>query len=840
LPPDRPLTHAHLNLALTETQLIVQPILRPTQLAPLALPCPPGAPVVLLPHGAPAFALGPYAGPIGTLNTDFGAALAGRGAGRGPWTRGDTAASSSRGAEYVLLWLPVASGDSGEAQAAGAADADAHGLVAVWPAALCLVHVPGRAPLAPLPALPMHLAASPPPAACAGPAYAPRKRPRLRRAHTAPGARGLRDNAGRTASPLGALAASVSTYVGAVARERDRERERLRRARADAAAAATAAGFVNTPASAVDSQMATPTDSALPGSSPMRTPARAPAVDLAFSPPVEEYDSLFSPAADNNDDDDDDDDDEGASLFSPAASPVPSPPPPPAPPPARALTVPVPMLALPADPFTLALPGGTGAFGTGLGAWPTPEDMAVDDEGVFGLDLNVHSDDMEADDMFARDLALAMAGGDTPSAEADGMLVDDMLHSTPRADDDVAPLTPVTVPSALSVAAEPEPSPAPSPARSLASTAVPPPAPALAPSLLALAQRSMSSPSAASSANAFDPIAFAPAHAAADGKYAAGGKFAAWADAPGPPAPAPPALAPYTPSPYAAATDPRVRIAARLAAARSMSVGPPARAADARTAAWVRETEDWRAPVADAEDDGGASSSSDDEEVAPARATTPPPPDLPPGAALLATAFAPACLAPLAGPLRAAPRPSHAPSPAGPPGPGAPTPLSPAALLGAASEQAAHAQAAAQVLALEVAANPLWAAEFAPAREDAGAHPADVRAVQGALPALSGLEPLQPRALLEPGDGEEQTLTRLEEPHIYVGKAGTVLSLLPSALPFWEKLGLQPRGGQKDVVAYAVVDEGIVSAHAAAAWVRALGAVYAVSVEGGVLGPFVD
>lgn len=35
-----------------------------------------------------------------------------------------------------------------------------------------------------------------------------------------------------------------------------------------------------------------------------------------------------------------------------------------------------------------------------------------------------------------------------------------------------------------------------------------------------------------------------------------------------------------------------------------------------------------------------------------------------------------------------------------------------------------------------------------------------------------------------------------------VGKSESVIHILPAAIRFWEKLGLAPRAGQKDVVAY--------------------------------------
>lgn len=56
-----------------------------------------------------------------------------------------------------------------------------------------------------------------------------------------------------------------------------------------------------------------------------------------------------------------------------------------------------------------------------------------------------------------------------------------------------------------------------------------------------------------------------------------------------------------------------------------------------------------------------------------------------------------------------------------------------------------------------------------------------------------------------------QLISAFPPPEIAVGKSDAVISVMPSAIPFWDKLGLSPRSGPKDVVAFVLFqgDEGI-------------------------------
>ena len=62
-----------------------------------------------------------------------------------------------------------------------------------------------------------------------------------------------------------------------------------------------------------------------------------------------------------------------------------------------------------------------------------------------------------------------------------------------------------------------------------------------------------------------------------------------------------------------------------------------------------------------------------------------------------------------------------------------------------------------------------------------------------------------------------------------VGKSNALIQVLPSALRFWTKLGLRPRGGNKDVTAF-VLFEGSSEAREeqAAEWLESVSRAYEV------------
>jgi mediator of RNA polymerase II transcription subunit 13, fungi type len=70
----------------------------------------------------------------------------------------------------------------------------------------------------------------------------------------------------------------------------------------------------------------------------------------------------------------------------------------------------------------------------------------------------------------------------------------------------------------------------------------------------------------------------------------------------------------------------------------------------------------------------------------------------------------------------------------------------------------------------------------------------------------------------------------LEPPLFTVGKSDAILQVLPTALRFWEKLGLGPRGGKKDVTAFALFeDDGEDRQGQVERWLGDMSATYTVS-----------
>jgi mediator of RNA polymerase II transcription subunit 13 len=66
---------------------------------------------------------------------------------------------------------------------------------------------------------------------------------------------------------------------------------------------------------------------------------------------------------------------------------------------------------------------------------------------------------------------------------------------------------------------------------------------------------------------------------------------------------------------------------------------------------------------------------------------------------------------------------------------------------------------------------------------------------------------------------------------ISIGKGEAVIQILPTALRFWEKLGLGPRGGKKDVTAFVLFeDDGEERQQQVETWLADVSATYSVSI----------
>ncbi|KAG0698274.1 mediator complex subunit 13 C-terminal-domain-containing protein, partial [Suillus ampliporus] len=176
------------------------------------------------------------------------------------------------------------------------------------------------------------------------------------------------------------------------------------------------------------------------------------------------------------------------------------------------------------------------------------------------------------------------------------------------------------------------------------------------------------------------------------------------------------------------------------------------------------------------------------------RSTTPPPSYLPLGPMLLHTQFHHALLLPLCQPLRP---PGSAVAPMSlvlPPMPAtAPTPVSPAASLEKINQELAAAGAV-----LRGRDEQVW--------------PSDIQELADILKRVDVLDGPVELLTMFTSDGmpaaESVHLQRLDPPMFSAGKSGCVVQVLPSALRFWEKLGLTPHGGKRDVVAFVFLEEG--------------------------------
>ncbi|KZV68917.1 hypothetical protein PENSPDRAFT_502492 [Peniophora sp. CONT] len=316
---------------------------------------------------------------------------------------------------------------------------------------------------------------------------------------------------------------------------------------------------------------------------------------------------------------------------------------------------------------------------------------------------------------------------------------------------------------------------------------------------------------------------------------------------------------------YAAATDPRpgiVRALKRKATGQGSRDRPRS-----SNAAWhdtweddLDEEDEEDVPATSDEESSTDEDSDEGEDVDGAgfnRARTPLPPYLLAGPSLLSSNFAHAHLLSLASPIRPVTSTPFASSASTPPAMGVasvPTPVSPAALMGAASEKAKSLEAAAQLLAREVVESTVWAEAWEasalgedPASGDVQREvwaadtarmlaalqrvrglraPLDLASAVGESPKRKGDEDVEMADVSRAGGGKLE-MSQLEIPALAVSKGSAIIAIQPTALRFWRKLGLGPRSGPKDVVAFTFFEDapdGRVDM--ASEWLERLGGVY--------------
>lgn len=313
---------------------------------------------------------------------------------------------------------------------------------------------------------------------------------------------------------------------------------------------------------------------------------------------------------------------------------------------------------------------------------------------------------------------------------------------------------------------------------------------------------------------------------------------------------------------YADATDPRVGLVKKLVGVRRKSTDELPRRSKLSLFR-SRADEEWEADIlqtpsdqdvvmddaddadSDEEDDEDGQQWGEDEETLPGtRPSTPAPSYLPLGPTLLHTYFNHSELLSLSSPLKtpgsAVSPPAHLTAGSGPMS--VPTPVSPAAVLGAASEKSKSLEAAAGILAREAVENSVWDAAW---RSNATEHghsystnhntkspvaaevwQSDIKRVLASFRSVPSIEaPLDLKTVFRDsasafsasslsssqssqssarsGDGPSTPyLEALEPAMLSIGKGSQIIQVLPTALKFWEKLGLEPRSGKKDVVAF--------------------------------------
>ncbi|KZT13177.1 uncharacterized protein LAESUDRAFT_719502 [Laetiporus sulphureus 93-53] len=923
----RPLIHAHLDVQLAQTRIVIHPILRPTFYLPLQCPLsvPSGTPITILPHGVPAYYLNTYTGPTSALTTQFEEALLGFGA--GDWKgaldmkmqqNGVGASQVDRKVMYVIAWLAVQN-KQGEDK----------GTPIIWPIRLCLAYHPNspsihaRTPLPYEPELPAQLQASPPPpsvtipptlvasaANVATPSSMPEseqlvspilRRPQMHTYTVSPASESLQAFRNLTLATrpylrdVQRVAVGASAYVDSVSKERERERERLKRERESAGLRARGPGNnVSISTSVSIPPESTPTiPEVLPLARPVTpVPSVAERLEEPQQPPHEPAEETEEAAPPSSEDS------SINSLFSPPADASPSPPiedeeeektgdvqpnnpaeaqmdvdlteplvgPSPTEPPANVDRDIVPPLDTFAD-FDNSWQAGTNDFmdvdmsSYDMEGYNIGMNMGTRGGGAFDIDMDDGFGVFTDDDFNFFDAPAAQSHTPIVSRSStfndQGMKVEGLIpasgamqlgFSPQRMGESVhlsgpgPPSVETTQPSPWPHHAAGEgltpnldellPAPellAPSPTKTSTTQSAP-----ATPTVQILDQHGVHashkvSPYALGPSD-FDPIPFAPSHKLADSKYLFG-KFAL----PSPPDSEDRLEQVYFPSSapsvmsgwkykYNLATDPRIGVVRKLIGIKRKGLEHGVREVHS-SPSWAREYEEWeswapsptlensRSDIDSDEDDGWMD---DDDATAYSRPSTPPPSYLPLGPTLLQTQFHHARLLPLCAPLRP---PGSAGSNIGSSAVpiSVPTPVSPAAIMGASSERAKSLEAAAKMLVKEIVENAVWAdawrvnlsASGTSVRTATDVWQADVKGVMSLLDGTGAMQsPISLRALSHPGhsipvDVSDRTaFCLLEPPMLNVEKSNAVIQVMPSALRFWEKLGLGPRAGKKDVTAY--------------------------------------
>ena len=817
-----------------------------------------GSPIKLLPFNTPAYYLGPYTGPTNALTMQFEHSL--RGLGVGGWKDlfHKPTGKHLETPSYVIAWVTVQNRRGEE-----------KGISVVWPLSLCLAFLPEalqtRQGLLSLPELPiplrLHSSIPPPssttvnvppispqdikPAFSTVPIIPPVELPPRAAAHSA---RSLLPLPSRIENAVDGVSREVSGFVDYVAKERERERERIKRERDNHPNPITSSQPATTHTNmerertpppppvltiSCNHELNEPSSSEVPGlldGSDTNLEDSAPDTPGAHEQPevtgpYEIYPNFNSPWA------------QGADQLS-------------------ALEIDYEM------GFGMemnVMDRSTGVGETGIAA--DIDDICgvfTDDDFNFfdrpTLDGN-YLEQTQSVSLFRNPLipqhgAIPPVVAPTSPASGVTMLRDHTVtlqHSTSPSPSPWAP-TPRVDPLAPIDSLESVSSP------SISSQSTP-----STPQVIA----DLRIPSSAHGSSAFDPILFAPIHRTSDHKYATG-KFSL-PDRQTAQFPNAPQQAASWRFRYDDATDPRKSVLRRLTGLPFSIDGNGAKAENLTGDEWRNspegEGDDW-SDVESTDERSAGSAEVADISVLLDRPCTPPPQFTPLGPSLLECQFNHRHLLPLSHPL-------HPPSSltaAGlqgiVPTISVPTPVSPPAMFG---EKLKSWEAAMGLLVREVVENPLWGESwqininnhntYRPTSYAWSTCQGDVSQLVAALGTLEdsrtsveigtlfdmgmissrrtschsspypvAVSPLQPH------QGESSSsLQSMEPPLLGVGKGRNVVNVSPSVIRFWEKAGLHPLGGPKNVNAFVLYEgEGTEMFERASRWFKRVSISYTV------------
>ncbi|KAF8628169.1 hypothetical protein AX17_006039 [Amanita inopinata Kibby_2008] len=905
----RPLVFCHLQVHftwMTESlpHLVVHPILLATPYVSLTqmLPLRPGTPIILLPHGTPAYYHTIYAGPTTTLIKQFKGALRGlgvsnwenifngdleHGASDGSSIRGD----NTRGSLFIIAQITVENKQGAD-----------KGFLVIYPTALCLSFVPSinrlYQPFEHMLKLPAPLQASPQAQSVvpdstmsttrpSSPLFVPFKpisgignplkflpAPGCTNSPTNGSLQAFRSLTVSKFKDIYRVADEVGSYVEFVAREREKEREKLKREREGAtfsprltravapippAAPPTASTVVDTPepqpsTSTTEIELVPSPQQAPPPHSFYPSPPHANAINIGASNP------RTSPVA-------------TSSEVRPV-TPVPSM--------HTGQNAPGETIQCPSFPGPSDDP-----FGNMNSSWPQSSQtymdigMDFDMSMSFGMSMDTISGPRNGSDAYI-DLRSSMDFEDA-FTEDDFSFFDSPSRTTgPSAIRTALPRTPILNTQSLNLQTEPSLPPKPAtitlgngatlPALDKSSSGLGPPLattstrpldnnaeglihgfavlpetkiPDLSPTSPGQTPETDSGPATpdiqldcnergenyktSHPASPFDPIPFAPYHRRIDGKYLHG-KFSVF----NPPSEdywqetissSPSCSSGDTGSwklRYNAITDPRISVVRKLIGVkRKLASKHSPRENFKFSKPWTNEQDSW---ANDWKSDGETRSEdeSEDGEVDEidsahdiSRPATPPPSYLPLGPTLVCTYFEHALLLPIGTSMSSADA-SHTTAPNAAAPISVPTPVSPAATLGAVTEKSRSLQAVAHTVAAEVVENNVWgetwkAMALLPSALPE-AWPADVKYASVLLESISTSEcAINMSTLFEFSPASPSSETGcipkpLDSPMVTVGKGDAIVNVFPTALRFWGKLGLGPRGGKKNLMAFVLYD----------------------------------